>query len=343
MKIALIGYSQAGKRTLFTLLTGREVSESRKPAESVEGLASIRDERVDALSGMYQPQRTVYAENQFVLCPDAVEGAGARTWLDAARRCDLVCLVLRAFESEQVYHPLGSVDASRDAENLESELLLADMEVIEKRLERLKKDERAGLRPEQKLEQQTLVKCMASLEEGTQLKEAALEEHELASVKSMELVTLIPVLRVFNVSEDAVAEQSDTDRVSVSCLIEKEIMAMDDLAERSEYLETIGLSSSGLDRVNSAAYEALGLMSFYTVGADECRAWTVSKGSLAPIAAGKIHSDIQRGFIRVEVMKFDDLIAAGSEQDAKSQGKVLTKGKDYIIEDGDICHFLFNV
>jgi len=343
MKIALIGFPQAGKRTLFTLLTGRSVPEARKPGETVEGTAGIRDARVDALSEICRPERVVYAENQFVLCPDAVEGTESRNWLDAARRCDLVCLLVRAFESDQVYHPAGSIDAERDAESLEAELLLADMEVLEKRLERLARETRAGLRAEQKLEQHTLAKCMAAMEEGKRLADVAMEDLELASVKSLELITLLPVLRIYNVSEDALGEDRRSGGLSVSCLIEQEIMAMDDAAERAEYLTEMGLSSSGLDRVNAAAYDALGLMSFYTIGKDECRAWTIHKGTTAPVAAGKIHSDIQRGFIRVEVTKFDDLVEAGSEQKAKAAGKVQTRGKDYVIEDGDICHYLFSV
>ncbi len=343
MKIALIGFAQAGKKTLFTLLTGRSVPEGRKPAEALEGTAKIRDVRVDALSELFKPERTVYAENQFVLCPDVEEGVGARNWLDAARRCDLVCLILRDFESNQVYHPLGSVDAERDAENLEAEMLLADMELGEKRLERLKKEERAGLRSEQELERQTLLKCMTAMEEGKRLSDIEISEQELVAIKSLEFVTLIPNLKIYNIAEDNLESCEKEGRQAVSCLIESEIMSIDDSTERTEYLETMGLEYSGLDRVNAAAYDALGLMSFYTTGKDECRAWTIRKGALAPVAAGKIHSDIQRGFIRVEVVKFDDLIEAGSEKEAKANGKIQTKGKDYVIEDGDICHYLFNV
>ena len=342
MKIALIGFEQAGKRTLFALLTGRDVGANRKPGEVVEGIADIRDTRVDKLAELCEPEGTVYAQNHFVLCPDAVTGSGSRDWLDAARRCDLLCLVVRAFESDQVYHPAGSIDAERDRVDLASEILLADMELVEKRQARLEKEARAGLSAGQKLEQKALEKCMAILEEEKGVAEAELDEQELSAIRSLGLLTLLPVLVARNVSEDDLGDARDGS-VTVSCQIEQEIAAIADPAERDEYLESLGLDALGVDRVNAAAYDALGLMSFYTTGKDECRAWTIRKGSIAPVAGGKIHSDIERGFIRVEVTKYEDFLETGSEKAAKDQGKIQLKGKDYIIEDGDICHFLFNV
>ncbi len=343
MKIALIGLPQAGKKTLFTLLTGRTVPEVRKPGETVEGVASIRDARIDRLSEICQPRRKVYAENHFVLCPDAVTGTGSREWLDAARRCDLLCLVVRAFVSGQVYHPAGAVDSGRDVEHLRNELLLADMELIEKRLDRIAKEAKSGLSAERRLEQETLGICMRTLEDGVALAETALAPHALAAVRSLGLLTLIPLMVIRNVSEGDLGQPSSNGALAVSCLIEQEIAAISNVSERLEYMETLGVSEFGLDRFNTAAYDALGLMSFYTTGKDECRAWTICKGSPAPVAGGKIHSDIERGFIRVEVIKYDDFTAAGSEAAAKERGRMLTKGRDYVIEDGDICHFLFNV
>ena len=170
-----------------------------------------------------------------------------------------------------------------------------------------------------------------------------MEDHEYEAVKSLDLLTFKPTLAVHNVSEEDVASDAGSRAVNVSCLLEREIMAIDDPAERTEYLSTYGLAESGLDRVNAAAYEALGLMSFYTVGPDEVRAWTIRKGSVAPVSGGKIHTDIERGFIRVEIMKYDDFVQLGSEKAVKDAGKTETRGRDYVIEDGDICHFLFNV
>ena len=341
MKIALLGLPQAGKKTLFALLTGREVPPSRKPEESVEGIATIYDSRVDALAEICEPEKKVYAENNFVLCPDVVEGT--RAWLDAARRCDLLCLVVRDFADEGVFHPAGSIDAARDLETVKGELLLADMEIAEKRLERMEKEKRAGLSASAKVEFQALEKCMKALESEQRLDSVELDAHEGAAIRSLEFVSDLPVLPVYNVAESALTAAPQDGGVSVSCLIEQEIMGMDDPGERRLFLQDLGLESSGVDRVNAAAYEAQGLLSFYTTGKDEVRAWTVRRGSAAPVAGGKIHSDIERGFIRVEIIKYDHFISEGSEKAAKDAGRMQLKGKDYVIEDGDTCHFLFNV
>jgi len=343
MNIALIGLAQAGKRTLFSLLTGRQVRPDRRPGEVVEGIAPIRDTRVDGLAEIFDPKAKVYAENDFVLCPDAVVGGEGHDWLAAAAKCDLLCLVLRSFPSPEVYHPSGSIDPQRDRSELEAELLLADLEIVEKRLERIEKESRAGLSPQQKIERSSLEKCRDLLENELPLTEGSFDEHESAALRNLCLLSIKPLVYVYNVSEDDLDSNFGPASVAVSCRIEQEISELESQEEQREYMQAIGLDSSGVDRVNAMAYDALGLMSFYTVGKDECRAWTIRKGSAAPVAGGKIHSDIERGFIRVEVVKYEDMIAAGSEQAAKQQGKVQTRGKDYIIEDGDICHFLFNV
>jgi hypothetical protein len=343
MKIALLGYSQSGKKTLFELLTGRLVPESRKPGDEVEGISSIRDARVAELSRLCNPKETVYAENQYVLCPDVTDSGTDRAWLDAARQCDLLCLVVRAFASEDVYHPRGSVDASRDLENLRAELIFADLELADRRLRRMEKEKRTGKSPGRPGEEEVLRRGMAALEEGTPLSALTVEQHEYEAVKSLDLLTFIPSLAVHNVSEEDVAADAGGRSVGVSCLLEREIMAIDDPAERTEYLSTYGLAESGLDRVNAAAYEALGLMSFYTVGPDEVRAWTIRQGTVAPVSGGKVHTDIERGFIRVEIMKYNDFVQYGSEKAVKDAGKIEARGRDYVIEDGDICHFLFNV
>ena len=344
MKIALIGLPQSGKRTLFTLLTGRHVAESRKPGETTEGIAAIRDPRVDVLSSILEPEKTTYAENDFLLCPDVVQGTGSREWLDTAGRCDLICLVLRAFESAQVYHPDGTVDPARDRANIEADLALADMALIEKRLNSLAKEKRGKpLNPEQAIEEKTLEKCMDALEHDTRIADIELGGQEKKSIKSLALVTNLPLLQAYNVDEDGIGKSHGPNTLTVSAAIEEEVMQIGAPAERDEFMRSLGLESSGLDRMNQAAYAALGLMSFYTIGKDEVRAWTIRKGTAAPGAGGKIHSDIERGFIRVETIKYDDMVAAGSEKAAREAGKMQLRGKDYIIEDGDICHFLFNV
>ncbi len=311
--------------------------------EAIEGVAPIYDIRVDALSKLYNPNKTTYAENQFVLCPDVTEGGTSRQWMEAARRCDLLCLLIRSFDSPDVFHPAGSVDPERDRAMIETELLLADMQLVETRLERIAKEKKGGQTSEQKVEEDVLQRFSAALEEEKFLSTVSLDTQEEQAIRSLDLVTRIPLLYTYNVSEDDIGKDFGPDVFTISCEIESEIAGIDDPDERQEFMEAMGIEEPSLDRINAALYDALGLMSFYTTGKDECRAWTIRKGSPAPVAGGKIHSDIERGFIRAEVMKFDDLIEAGSEHAVKQAGKMQTQGKDYIIEDGDICHFLFNV
>jgi ribosome-binding ATPase YchF (GTP1/OBG family) len=250
---------------------------------------------------------------------------------------------VRGFDAPQVYHPAGTVDPERDRAALDAEAMLADMERIEKRLTRIAKEKRNANTPEQAVEEATLRKCMHTLEANTRLRDAGLQPFELRAIRSLEFLTLLPSLCAYNVSEPDAARRFAPPSVTVSALIEQEIMAIEDPADRAEYLRSMGLSESGLDRMNAAAHDAMGLMCFYTIGPDEARAWPIRKGTAAPEAGGKIHTDIQRGFIRVEIIKYDDLVAAGSESAARAAGKVQAKGRDYIIEDGDICHFLFSV
>jgi hypothetical protein len=343
MRIGILGLPQSGKRTLFTLLTGRIVPEQRRSDDVLEGVASIRDPRVDVLESICSPERKVYAENHFVLLPDLEVGSRNREWLEAARRSDLLCVVVRAFESDAVYHPAGSVDAARDRATIAAELIFADLELADTRLQRLVKETKSGTSREQTLQRAALEKCTRLLEAERPLVEVELDEEEMGSLRSLNLLTFKPVLWTYNVSEAAVGQSFGPGTLTVSARIEQEIGEVDDATDRRELLESLGLASAGIDRLNAAAYEMLGLMSFYTIGEDEARAWTVRKGTLAPQAGGKIHSDIERGFIRVSVIKYDDLVVCGSEKAAKERGKVAVKGRDYVIEDGDICHFLFNV
>jgi len=226
---------------------------------------------------------------------------------------------------------------------IESELLLADMQLVETRLQRLAKEKKGGQTPAQVLEEEILNRFSAVLEEETFLSTVKLEPNEEQVIRSLDLVTRTPLIYAYNVSEDEIGKAFGPDVFTISCEIEREIAGIEDEAERLEFMAEMGITEPSLDRINTALYDALGLMSFYTAGEDECRAWTIRKGSPAPVAGGKIHSDIERGFIRVEVMKYDDLMAAGSEQKVKQAGKMQLNGKDYVIGDGDICHFLFNV
>jgi GTP-binding protein YchF len=330
---------------MFALMSGRELRGPIPEGESIEGVAGIRDPRVDVIATIARPEKIKYAEIRFVLCPDIVISSKKKDWLEVARRCDLLCLVVRTFSSAEVYHPDSTVDGERDRRNLEAELVFTDLELVEKRLERMGKEKRAGFTNQQVLEEATLNKCKQALENGLHVSGIKLEQHEFASIKSLGLLTLLPILWAYNVDDSDLtsAKYTGHGEFKVSCRIEQEIMAIADPKDRLEFLRGIGLETSGLERLNQAAYDTMGLMSFYTMGPDEVRAWTIRKGTLAPAAGGKIHSDIERGFIRVEIIKYDDLVLAGSEEAVKKQGKSQVKGKDYIIEDGDICNFRFNV
>lgn len=347
MKAAILGYEQAGKRSLFTLLTGREVPPSRKEHEAIEGAATVADPRVDALARLARPKRIRYAETMLVLCPDVpLEGKGA--WIETARGCDLLLVVVRAFHAPEVFHPRGSVDPERDRSDLATEILFADVDLVDKRLERLAKEKRGGLAPLQQAEEHALRKCQEALAKGVWLKDASLDENDAKALRNLGFLTQKPVLWVYNVDEEgvrAVREKVHDDPTVfiVSARMEREIMAIEDPAERRAFLESLGFDRPGHERLAAAAYDALGLMSFYTVGPDEVRAWTIRKGSLAPTAAGKVHTDMERGFIRVEIIRYDDLIEAGSEAEARARGKLQIRGRDYVIQDGDICHFRFSV
>ncbi len=367
MKVGLLGFQQSGKKSFFALLTGRKQKGpiTLKEGEALEGIAPIRDPRVDVLAKMFKPERVKYAENVIALCPVIDPKDQKRAWLESARNCDLLCLLVRAFSSAEVYHPLGDVNPERDRNALESEIVFADLEVIEKRLERIGKEKKAGQSAQQIQEEKTLLKIKESLEKEMRLFSlfpAVLDKQDLDAVRSLALLTLKPVIWAYNVDEGNLSglpavpspalqagpqaggqQPGQVISFNISCRIEEEIAELENPDDRAVYLKELGLTSSGLDRLNQAAYDALGLMSFYTVGEDEVRAWTIRKGTSAPEAGGKVHTDIQRGFIRVEIIKYDDLIAAGSEAAAKSQGKMQLKGRDYILEDGDICHFRFNV
>jgi GTP-binding protein YchF len=343
MEIGIVGLPQAGKRTLFKLLTGQGVPESRRPGEVVRGTARVQDPRVDELARICTPRKITFAENTFVLCPDVVDGPGKRGWLDAAKRCDLLCLVVRAFAAEGVYHPHGSIDPGRDRVEIETELVLADLELVLNRLLRIQKETRGGQRAAGGAEERALKKAEAALEASQPLVSVNWSEEERAAIRGLGFVTMQPVLWAYNVGEQDLARNFGPGVFTVSCRIEQEIAAIENAGERREFLADLGLASTGLERVNRAAYAALGLISFYTIGPDEVRAWTIRRGASAPRAGGKIHSDIERGFIRVEVIAYGDLIAAGGEKEAKATGRVHSRGRDYVIQDGDICHFLFSV
>ena len=345
MKIGLVGFPGCGKSSVFSALTGLEVETgygARRGKENL-GVVKVPDPRVDALAKLYAPKKTTYAEVTF---KDLGGGDGPgldRGALNAMREVDALCQVLRGFADAEgaAPNPLG------DLIDLETECILADLEVVEGRVARLAKDR------SNPSELELLQRVQAALEAETPLRSAELSEGERRQVAGYALLSLKPLLLVLNVPEEAVAEPIHAELeaaaserglglVQLSAPVEMEIAQLDE-EEQAEFVESLGLSEPAKNRFIRAAYALIDLISMLTSGEDECRAWPVPRGTPAPRAAGKIHSDIERGFIRAEVTPFEDLIELGSEAKCRAAGKLRVEGKDYIVKDGDVVHFRFNV
>ena len=347
MKLGLVGLPQVGKKTLFHLLTGQVDSEM--------GQAKVRDVRFDNLVEMHEPEREVPAHIEFVLLPDldtdAERNADALRGLELV---DVICLLARVFEDDTVFHIEGDVNAKRDIQAFWDELLLADQIFVEKRLERLAKEQRSQNIPRAAQETDLMTRMQAHLEEGKPLSQFERTAEEIKLTLSYPFLTTKALMVVLNVGEDQIGDDGVVDDISadfaeygfqwiaISAQIEEEISQLDD-EEREVFLADLGIEQSALDRLTLLCYDTLGLMSFFTVGEDEVRAWTIRKGTLAPQAGGAIHGDIERGFIRAEVMRYEDLMELGDEQKVKAAGKLVQKGKDAEILDGDVIHFLFKV
>ncbi len=355
MKVGLVGYPQVGKRTLFRLLTGKAPSLEGKNGGNV-GLARVRDSRFDRLVDMYTPRRETPAQIEFLLVPDLDEQTSRKEEVfRSLEQVDVICLLVRSFPDDTVFHVRGTVEPRRDIRLFTEELQLRDLLFIEKRTERLEKEQnRKRDAQTAALEKDLLQRMKLQLEAGHFLRNLPLSTAEERALSGSVLLTRKPLIVILNTGENiaeggemvkAIAEEFGAEGfecIDVSAKIEEEIEQLDP-KDRQDFLEELQLDSPALDRLTLICYKALGLISFFTVGPDEVRAWTNHEGSLAPQAAGVIHSDIERGFIRAEVMKYDDLVHLGSEQKVKESGKFMQKGKEYVVEDGDIINFLFNV
>jgi hypothetical protein len=358
MKAGIVGFPLVGKSTLFRLLTGNPgPSHGGRPGVRL-GIARVPDPRVAALADIFKPKRRTWATVEYVDVPGVSRGEGAALVdLPALRGVDALVHVLRAFESDLVPHPEGSIDPRRDAATLELELILADLGTVERRIERLEASIQKARLPEDVAERELFLRLKAALEAETPLREMDLSEEEQRRLRGYALLSAKPLLLVPNLDEDrtrdadvflrssGLAEFARRPQVAlcaVSAPIEAEMSELDPEDARA-FREDLGLVEPGLDRVIRTSYDLLGLLSFLTVGEDECRAWTIRRGTRARVAAGTIHSDIERGFIRAEVVPFDDLVAAGSLASCRERGTLRLEGKDFEVQDGDVINFRFAV
>ncbi len=363
MKLGIVGLPNVGKSTLFNALTRAGADAANYPFCTIDpniGVVNVPDPRLEVLNKMYEPKKKTPTAIEFVDIAGLVKGASkgeglGNKFLAHIREVDAIAQVVRCFTDSNVTHVDGSIDPVRDIDIINMELLMADLAAVEKRMERTAKAAKSGDR--EYLEELGILKRFKdTLEEGKNIRQLTLDEKAMKIIKELSLLSAKPIIYIANVDEEDMikdgnelvervreyAKVEDAAVVTISAKIESDIAELDE-DEAEIFLEEMGLEESGLDRVIRTGYQLLDLITFFTAGEPEVRAWTVRKGSTAPEAAGKIHTDMQRGFIRAEIVGYNDLIDSGSISNAREEGLLRLEGKEYIVKDGDVCYFRFNV
>lgn len=362
LKAGIIGMPNVGKSTLFNAITKQNILAANYPFATIDpnlGIVTVPDERLAVLERMYVPERTIPTQYEFIDIAGLVKGASqgeglGNKFLSHIREVDAVIHVVRCFEDKDIIHVDGTVDPVRDVDIINTELAISDLELVENRLLKIEKKAKTSNDKAALFEVDVMNKCKSYLVENRPLREVSFTEEELKVIKPFNFITLKPIIYLANVTEmdlvmktnkyiDSLQNYVKGSKLILMCAkIESELVEFDDL-EKQVFLKELGIEESGLNQLIKSTYEILGLRTFFTAGSDEVRAWTFKAGMKAPECAGIIHSDFERGFIRAEVISYDDLIAYGDEKKVKEAGKARLEGKEYEMQDGDICYFRFNV